>query len=119
MKKTIAFMILFGLLAAVLCGCGAQAQKQEEQQAPQPADNLVVVLVTDGENAPIPGVMLELCDDSLCQMSTTDETGIAEYEAEPGSYTVHIVRAPEGWAEDPTEYPAEPGGMVHIVLQAG
>ncbi len=115
MKKTIAFMILFSLLTAVLCGCGAQIQKLEEQ----PAGDLVVVLVTDGENAPIPGVMLQLCDDSLCQMGTTDETGIAEYEAAPGSYTVHVFRAPEGWAEDPTEYPAEPGGMIHIVLQAG
>ena len=118
MKKTIAFMILFSLLTAVLCGCGGQAQEQGEEK-PQPADDLVVVLVTDGENAPIPGVMLQLCDDSLCQMGTTDETGIAEYEAEPGSYTVHVFRAPEGWAEDPTEYPAEPGGMIHIVLQAG
>ena len=51
-------------------------------------------------------------------MGETDANGIAVFEKAAGKYTVHILKAPEGFAKDDTEYPApaEPGKMT-IVLK--
>ena len=52
-------------------------------------------------------------------MAETSSDGIATFEQEEGTYTVHIYKVPEGYAEDKTEYPApETYGDVKVTLKA-
>ena len=115
------------VLALGLAGCGkkpaeapAEAAAPAEEAVQETAEEIsgsYLVLVMDEENAPIPGTSIQFCSDTTCIMGETDETGIAAFDQEPGHYTVHILKAPEGYAADDTEYeaPAEPG-LVTIVL---
>ncbi|MBQ8082458.1 MAG: hypothetical protein IJ240_11255 [Clostridia bacterium] len=63
------------------------------------------VFVTDENGEPVAGAALQLCSDTLCVLAWTDEDGVAVYETETGSYTVHLLKAPEGYQPDDTEYP--------------
>ena len=51
-----------------------------------------------------PGATVQFCSDSACQMAVTDETGLAVLQAEAGSYTIHLLQTPGGYAADETEY---------------
>ena len=57
-----------------------------------------LVFVKDAETmAPIPDARVQFCSDSLCQMGKTDESGLASFHSEdPGTYTVHMMKAPDG-----------------------
>ena len=88
MKRVFAALLVICLALGLLCGCGAPKNKTTKY----------MVLVMDQENAPVRGVMVQFCDDQLCTAVTTDEKGIAELEKEPGKYSVHILKVPEGFA---------------------
>ena len=77
------------------------------------------VLVSDMEGNPVPGVMIQFCSDTECVLGQTGEDGIALFEKEAGEYTVHVLKAPEGYDADDTEYSAtsEPG-ILTIELRA-
>ena len=83
------------------------------------ASGVYQVLVTDEAGTPVPGVRVLFCSDSECILGTTAADGTAAFDREAGAYTVHVQKAPEGFAADDTEYPApaEPG-VVSIVLRA-
>ena len=101
MKKMVALCLVLVLALGVLAGCGKKAPEKYE------------VLVNDQSGKPVAGVMVQFCSDTECIMGETDANGIAVFEKEAGKYTVHILKAPEGFAKDETEYPApaEPGRM--------
>ena len=64
-----------------------------------------LVFVKDAETmAPIPDVRVQFCSDSLCQMGKTDESGLASFHSEdPGTYTVHMMKAPDGYVKSEEE----------------
>ena len=103
----LALVLVFGMLT----GCGQNASSSN-------ASNSYEVLVNDETGKPVSGVTIQFCSDTECIMDQTDEKGIAVFEKEAGKYTVHVLKAPEGYAADDTEYPApaEPGRMT-IVLK--
>ena len=108
MKRVFAALLVICLALGLLCGCGAEKNKTTKY----------MVLVMDQENAPVPGVLVEFCTDKLCTTATSDETGIAELEKEPGEYTVHILKVPEGFAPDESEYSlGRAGGLVTVTLK--
>ena len=84
----------------------------------QCVDNPDEVLVNDAAGKPVPGVTIQFCSDTECIMGTTNDKGIAAFDKEAGSYTIHVLKVPEGYAPDDTEYsaPAKPG-LVTIVLK--
>ena len=107
MKRVFAALLVICLAAGLLAGCGAGNKTAK-----------YIVLVVDGENAPVPGVLVEFCTDKLCTTATSDETGIAELEKEPGEYTVPILKVPEGFAPDESEYSlGRAGGLVTVTLK--
>ena len=61
-----------------------------------------------------------LRSDSQCMMGKTDENGVASFAGLPGSYTVHLLKVPEGFAKDSSEYsaPSVPGDMTIVVKAA-
>lgn len=78
------------------------------------------VICVDESGAPVAGATVQFCTDMQCMMGKTDENGVAEFDETPGHYTVHLLKPPEGFAKDKTEYeaPAMPGDVT-IVLKAG
>lgn len=54
--------------------------------------------------APIPGARVQFCSDSLCRMGKTDENGLASFHSDPGTYTVHFMKAPEGYVNSTEEF---------------
>ena len=75
------------------------------------------ILVTDEAGTPVPGVTLQFCSDTECILGQTDAEGTAVFEMPPGTYYVHLLRLPEGWAPDETDYPVpESGAELRIVL---
>ena len=106
MRRILALGLALILAIGVLAGCGKKAPSKYE------------VLVNDQSGKPVAGVMVQFCSDTECIMGETDANGIAVFEKAAGKYTVHILKAPDGFAKDDTEYPApaEPGKMT-IVLK--
>ena len=110
MKKLLTLVLAVCIAMTLLAGCGGG--KEEEP-------NAYVVLVMDENEAPVEGVGVQLCSDSACILEKTDATGYVQFTAEEGSYTIHILTVPAGFAEDDTEYPVpEKYGLVTIVLKA-
>ena len=95
--KRLALCLALVLLLGLLTGCGKAAAYE--------------VLVNDADGKPIPGVTVQFCSETECSMGTTGENGIAIFDKPAGSYTVHVLKAPEGYAKDDTEYaaPTRPG----------
>ena len=86
------------------------AQEDAAKDEAQAADNTAnsgayVVCVMDAETMkPIPDVRLQFCSDTMCRMGKTDENGLARFEVDPGTYTVHMMKAPEGYVKSEEEF---------------
>lgn len=78
------------------------------------------IICVDESGAPVAGATVQFCSDMQCLIGKTDDNGVAEFDEEPGHYVVHLLKPPEGFAKDKTEYeaPAVPGDVT-IVLKAG
>ena len=104
MIKAIALSLVLILTVCSLAACGKPAKYE--------------VLVRDEAGKPVSGVTVQFCSDTECMMGATDENGIAAFEQEAGSYTVHVLKVPEGFENVSEEFaaPAQPGRLV-IVLR--
>ena len=86
------------------------AQADAAQDSAQAADNTAnsgayLVFVMDAETIkPIPNVRVQFCSDSMCRMGKTDENGLVKFEVDPGTYTVHMMMAPEGYVKSEEEF---------------
>lgn len=78
------------------------------------------IICVDEDGNPVQGATIQFCSDIQCMMGKTDADGVAEFDEAPGSYIVHLLKVPEGFAKDSTEYeaPAVPGDLT-IVVKAG
>ena len=101
MKKMISLLTALCLMLTLLAG-GVSAFAEDA--------GAYTVLVTDSNGDPVQGAVVQFCSDTECMMVKTDETGIASFEQGPGSYTVHILKVPEGFVPDDTEYTAPETG---------
>ena len=78
------------------------------------------VIVTDSNGDPVKGATIQFCDDTACMMGKTDSDGIASFPdaAEGHPYTVHVLKAPEGYEKNEEEFTAlDTFCDVNIVLQ--
>lgn len=105
-KKILAVVMTLVMAVCMLCACGSKKPTSYE------------VYVTDSNGSPVSNVAIQFCSDTECMTGTTGEDGVAKFDREPGSYTIHVLNVPEGFASDSAEYsaPAEPD-RVTIVLQ--
>ena len=104
MKKTLCMFLAIIMLIG-LCACGNSSAPVDDSSAPvedssaavqEEADLNYSILVADSEGNPIPGVTLQFCDETACTTGETDVNGAAVFQAKEGTYTVHVLKAPEG-----------------------
>ena len=113
---TLAFTLC--LIMLFTAGCGGQDSNSDQGSAQAP-DDAYAAIVTDEDNAPVEGVVLQLCSDIACEQQTTDETGLAVFTSEPGIYKLKIYKVPDGYAEDHTEYEvADDYDLIQLILKA-
>ena len=53
---------------------------------------------------PVADASVQFCSDLSCTLQKTDADGMASFEAEEGAYTAHVLKAPEGYEKNDTEY---------------
>ena len=77
------------------------------------------VIVSDSDGDLVEGAMVQFCSDVSCLMGTTDENGVAEFDAEEGqTYTVHVLKVPEGYEKTSEGFETlDTFSDVYIVLQ--
>ncbi len=108
--KRVLCMLLAMLMLSGLCACGqsaapaavdaagaeAEAEAQEAaQEIPEEApDQEYRVTVTDMDGNPVPGVTLQMCNDSVCTLAETDDDGAAVFTAKEGLYSLHVQKVP-------------------------
>ena len=111
-KRILALCFALILVVGLLTACGGKTPGNEK------TPSSYEVLVNDKAGKPVAGVSIQFCSDTECVLGKTDANGIAVFEKEAGKYTVHVLKAPEGYAADDTEYPApaEPS-RITIVLK--
>ena len=106
MKKIMPLFIAVCLLLTMLTGTVSVFAEEGYQ-----------VRVTDEEGNPVSGVMVQFCSDTECMMARTDDDGLAPFDQPAGSYTVHVLKVPEGFSADGTEYTApETPGLIEVTL---
>ena len=139
MKKTVSFALALAALAFLLAGCGntgrdaAPQAGQAQTDGPAAAATAAadagtdpgaetagvryVIRVRDAENGgPVGDVTVQFCSDTECRMGRTDENGDAEFGAEPGSYTAHVLKVPEGYEKNDEEIGLTADGPVATFL---
>ena len=125
MKKLFATLITVSVVVSLLSGCGGSngsggsGGSAGDQQAPaqtaaqgaggsskdegapptvSDAENTYIILVQDADDAsPISGAVVQFCSSTQCMVGRTDTTGAASFESDPGSYTAHVLKVPEGY----------------------
>lgn len=130
-KKALTGLLVLLLCASMLGGCGNKNGTPAAPEAAPAADarnsgaageetaDGYRFLVTDGNGNPVPGVSVQLCSDTECKLCTTGADGIAAFDDPEGKYTAHILKVPDGFASDNTEYEVpEKFSTVTIVLQS-
>ena len=149
MRKLFAVLISVSIAVSLLCGCGGsngsggsageqqaagEAAQGAEQKAGEAADaadapptvsdaeNTYIILVQDADDAsPLSGAMVQFCSDTQCMVGRTDATGSASFEVDPGNYTAHVLRVPEGYeaTEEEIALSADNRTAVFAIHKAG
>ena len=84
---------------------GLSAEKNVGDRGVSPNDaGMYRIIVVDENGAPVEKATVQFCSDVQCMMGKTDAQGLASFEVPEGNYTVHILKVPEGYEKNPTEY---------------
>lgn len=74
----------------------------------------------DQNGKPVAGVMLQVCDEDICQVLVSDAEGLCEFSGAPYAWAVHILKAPDGYTPDSTDVvlaPVEGGELVFTLTR--
>ncbi len=126
----LALIMLFSLAACGGSEAASVAEPEpkaedlaEEPEPEEPVEEAVqevtyLVSVEDTDGYPVPGVKVQLCDDTVCIMGETDENGNAEFTARDVACTVQVLEAPEnfGFTDEKFTFP-DNGKELHITLE--
>ena len=62
------------------------------------------IIVVDETGAPVEKATIQFCSDVQCMMGKTDADGLVTFDVPEGSYTVHVLKVPEGYEKNPDEF---------------
>ena len=91
---------------------GGEASTAETAQSAEPQYTIRVV---DENGAPVTGVMVNVCTDTLCSPAMVDANGEHTFTGEAYAYVIHVLTVPEGYAFDTSTafvMPEEGGELV-------
>lgn len=76
------------------------------------------VTYLDQNGDPVPGVMCQVCDDSMCQVFVSDANGVCQFTLPANRYEIHTLKVPEGYEGDTTTITNAPvqGGELSFTL---
>lgn len=74
----------------------ASEDASSEEASNEAADGYTVY-VSDENGKPVSSVMVQICDDTTCQVFFTDDQGMVSCAADQDSYDVHILKVPDGY----------------------
>ena len=115
MRKILSMILILTMGAALLAGCGGSSQgtgtagnaatsssvseadpaAANSAAAEVPEGSYVIYVLDEESDDPIEGVIVQFCSDTECRTGTSDAAGKAVFEAAPGNYTTHVLKAPE------------------------
>ena len=74
----------------------------DDSMAAQTASGDVTYTVTyvDQNGDPVPGVMCQVCDETMCQVFISDANGICQFTLPAKSYEIHTLKLPDGYDGD-------------------
>lgn len=70
---------------------------QDTPAAPQSYRQSII----DQDNAPVLGVILNFCMDTVCVTLQSDENGMIDFDGEQDAYHIQLLKVPEGCDFDP------------------
>lgn len=107
MKKIAAVIMLIAIIFT-LCACGSKTPSY-------------VVKVVDQNGDAVPGASVQFCTDKQCNLSKTDDKGVATFTGDPYAYEAHVLKAPEGYSCEGSETVTfdSKGGEVTIAVTKG
>ena len=128
MRKILSMILILTMGAALLTGCGGSSQgtgtaggtatassvsaadpAADNPEAAEVPEGSYVIYVLDEESGnPIEGVIVQFCSDTECRTGTSDAAGKAVFEADPGNYTTHVLKAPEEYDAGSEEFELTP-----------
>ena len=81
-------------------------------------DVTYTVTYVDQNGDPVPGVMCQVCDESMCQVFTSDANGICQFTLPAKAYEIHTLKVPSGYEGDTTTITYAPvhGGELTFAL---
>lgn len=107
------------LAALYTLASGQETAPAVQDTATDATADAYVVVITDEEGSPVPGVTVQFCSDTECMIGVTDADGTARFVREAGTYTIDLLMIPEGYVSDGAEYPApEKPGTVTLILKS-
>lgn len=87
---------------------GSSAAKAIVACAKDAAADPFKITVKDEDGNPVEGAMIQFCTDTMCMMQTTGADGTVSFDrTSQAECHVHVLKAPEGFAKDDTEYAAK------------
>lgn len=109
MKRSVSVILIvaIALIAMMLfSACGGSGSKQN-----------VNVKVCDESGAPVAGVKVQACDDSMCLVADTDADGAAGFTIGKNVVDVHILKVPEGFAPVEDVFRTDASGNLTVTLK--
>ena len=99
MRKELKALILTTAAAVLLMGCGGKED--------------YTFKCVDSQGQAIEGVKLEACTDNMCRTGDSDGEGLVTFPGEEDSYTMHVLKVPEGYVYNgEEEFTVSGGGSV-------
>ena len=83
-------------------------------------DVTYTVAYVDQNGDPVPGVVCQVCDESMCQVFTSDANGVCRFTLPAKSYEIHTLIVPEGYEGDTTtitKVPAQGGDLAFALTK--
>lgn len=79
-------------------GSWAYADAEENNEVTALPDQVeYVVSCKDQDGNPVAGVMIQVCDETTCQVFVSDNEGNCAFTAEPKAWEIHVLMPPQGY----------------------
>lgn len=123
-KKYVSLLLILALFLTAFTACGkeetAAATQAAQASAEDSGDAAYTVTYVDQNGDPVPGVMCQVCDETMCQVFVSDADGVCRFTLPAGNYEIHTMMVPAGYEGDTTTVtnaPAQGGDLTFTLTK--